>query len=188
VIPPQFDRVGPFSEGLAPVARRFADTARYGYIDSLGKTVVDYRFTSASPYTESLAAVNIGGHEGWEGETWGGMWGFIDHSGRFSIPARFASAHPFHEGLAAVEMDTGKAGKYGYIDRTGAVSIPPRFDRADDFCHGLAQVWVGQEWGYIDHRGRWVWRPVGVAEVDATSPSRDGASKDRARGEDAAST
>ena len=48
--------------------------------------------------------------------------------------------------------------KWGYIDDEGKVVIKPRFDKVFDFFDGLALVWAGEEYGYLDKTGSFVWK------------------------------
>lgn len=106
VIPPQYDYVDAFSEGLAAVQVG----KKYGYIDKTGQMVIPPQYDGADEFSEGLAAVEGEGVLGLDG------WGFIDKTGKIVIPLDF-NDHPdgFSEGLAAVEVGE----KTGYIDKTG---------------------------------------------------------------------
>ena len=131
VIPPQFDDVGYFSEGLAPV--RIGE--KWGYIDKTGKIVIPPQYTHAHSFWEGLAAVNMG-------TKWGyGRWGFIDKMGKMVIPFQYDEAGNFSEGLAGVAVD----GKYGFIDQAERMVIKPQYDYIESFSRGVASV--GQEEG-----------------------------------------
>ena len=133
VIPPRFDDVGYFSEGLAPV--RIGE--KWGYIDKTGKIVIPPRYTHAHSFWEGLAAVNMG-------TKWGyGRWGFIDKMGKMVIPPQYDDAGNFSEGLAGVAVD----GKYGFIDQAGKMVIRPQYDYIESFSRGVASV--GQEEGEV---------------------------------------
>ena len=95
--------------------------------------------------------------------------GYINSQGREVIPPRFGSAadkevtSQFHEGLAAVEQD----GKWGYIDVQGRWVIKPRYWWAHPFHEGIAAVLlpgVGEGVGYIDRRGKLLFRGKSVDE------------------------
>jgi hypothetical protein len=61
-IPPQFDQAQDFCEGLALVAvKDAAGKMSYGYIDTLGRTVVKPRrgIVSASRFSEGLASLAV---------------------------------------------------------------------------------------------------------------------------------
>ena len=53
VIEPQFDDVGPFSEGFAGVEK----DGKWGFIDKSGKVVIEPQFDDAEPFSEGLAKV-----------------------------------------------------------------------------------------------------------------------------------
>jgi WG containing repeat len=103
-IKPNAEGVGDFSDGLAPVLIH----GKVGFIDTLGKIVIEPRFDSPKfpVFSKGLAAV-VGPN---------GKWGYIDRTGGFAIPPIYSFAFGFGDGLALVltESDTG------YIDRSGA--------------------------------------------------------------------
>jgi hypothetical protein len=146
VIPPRYNDVQPYSEGLAAV--KLED--KYGYIDRSGKMVIPPQFEHAGPLSGGLATAHI--------DTNGNQWGYIDKSGKLVIKGEeFVVARGFSEGLAAVMV---KNDKYGYIDKTGKFVIQPQFDRVGDFSEGLAPVmpvidasWPGNL-AYINQRGQ----------------------------------
>jgi len=141
-----------------------------GFIDKAGKIV--FRFQGARDFSEGLAAVEKDG-----------KWGFIEPDGRFRVQPAFEAARSYNGGLAATKYD----GKWGYIDPAGQQVIRPQFAKADDFSDGLAltdrgyidragnraavardgTAFVlglahvtlgGNEFGYINHRGKVVFR------------------------------
>ena len=157
---------------------------QWGYMDRMGKVVIDFQFDQAGQFSEGLACVEIGGQHGFidhsgnlviapqfgeesqtffEGlavvQTGSGKCGFIDKRGRFEIPAVFDWAKPFSEGIALVRVD----GKYGYIHRGGKYLVEPRFDHAGDFRHGYASVSINGKWHYIDRAGDLAYGPFGAA-------------------------
>src|SRR5690625_1567915 len=108
-IPAEFDGVGAFSEGMAPV--KIED--EWGYIDTTGTVVVTPEYLRALPFSHGLAPV---------ADLWG--WKFIDRTGAQAFERVFESANPFSEGLAAVKW----RGKWGYVDTTGRMVVPPRYE------------------------------------------------------------
>jgi len=120
---------------------------------------VDFRFDGFQPFSEGLAAVQLGER-----------WGFIDRRGRLVIPAEFEDGWAtspggvrggppigsFREGLAAVYKD----GSWRFIDAKG-VAIPGRFVKAAmgnyGFRDGIASVCGKKRCGYIDRTGRAIW-------------------------------
>jgi hypothetical protein len=74
---------------------------------------------------------------------------------------RYRFAGIFREGVAFVEDE--RRG-WGLIDRTGKVLLKPQLSGATLFHHGLARVETGAFFqgvgiGYIDTRGKWLWKP-----------------------------
>lgn len=157
---PQLDLggAGNFSEGLAKV-RRF-DFYKWGYMNKSGDWVIAPQFAEVSDFHEGLAAVKI--------DTEGNYWGFIDKNGKWVVYPRFDEAGDFSEGLAAVS-DLKFNGYWGYIEKKGNYVIKPQFWRAGNFYDGLASVTIGDDSGYIDKTGKFVWRPK-VAERKGTAP------------------
>lgn len=134
VIPFQYDDVGDFSEGLAPVKLN----GKWGYIDKTGKVVIPYKYDFAYHFSEGLAPVKLND-----------KWGYIDKTGKVVIPSKYDYAYHFHEGLARVYMN----GKYGFIDKTGKEIVPCKYSDAYAFSEGLAPVKLNGKWGYIDKTG-----------------------------------
>jgi hypothetical protein len=181
VIPAKYRQASPFENGRAfveldqewfaidrngePTSRDPSDLipqermGKWGFVTPDGKVAVDFRFDGLQPFSEGLAAVQVGRH-----------WGFIDRSGRLVIPAEFedgwatlpggARGGPpigsFREGLAAVYKD----GSWRFIDAKG-VAIPGRFVKAAmgnyGFRDGIASVCGKKRCGYIDRTGRVIW-------------------------------
>ena len=80
----------------------------------------------------------------------------MDAQGERVIEPAFRDARSFHDGRAAVQ---DRSGQWGFIDTSGALVIPHTWSRLEDFDHGLALVTEGEQYGYIDTAGDWVWRP-----------------------------
>jgi len=137
-------------------------SGKWGFVTPDGKVAVDFKFDGFQPFSEGLAAVQVGER-----------WGFIDRRGQLVIPAQFqdgwatppggARGGPpigsFREGLAAVYRD----GSWRFIDAKGT-AIPGRFVKAAagnyGFRDGVAEVCGKKTCGYIDRTGRviWPWR------------------------------
>jgi hypothetical protein len=145
-LPPVYDAVTPFGEGLAGV-REIGK--RWGFIDSKGKYVIEPQFDNVTRFSEGLAAV--------ERETSSIFrWGYIDKTGKTIITPKYTSARIFSEGLAAVQ---GDAGKWGFIDTKGTMVIQPKYDDTTAFQDGLSAVVLGNREIYIDKSGKVVWEP-----------------------------
>jgi len=132
---------------------------KWGFVTPAGEVAVDFKYDGVLPFSEGLAAVQVGER-----------WGFIDRRGRLVIPAEFENGWPtppggasggppigsFKEGLAAVFKD----GSWRFIDAKGQ-AIPGRFVKAAagnyGFRDGIASVCGKKTCGYIDRTGRVVW-------------------------------
>jgi hypothetical protein len=104
ISPPTWDKVGPFSEGMAAV-REYPHG--WGYVDRLGIVVIAPQYLGASEFSEGLAAVRVG-----PGETI-----YIRPDGSRAFDRSFEHGGPFRRGLANVmvrEYDT-----WEYIDTQG---------------------------------------------------------------------
>ena len=162
VIPPQFEAVGDFSEGLAAasLAVRRSDSDTWGYIDRQGKMVIKPQFSYAGPFSEGLALVNAGGVCLTDPFVRSFVnIGFIDKSGHWFIRSKFKYFFydDFSNGLVAFRKNFGK---WGYMDKGGKTVIKPQFDWAGRFLgDGLAAVVVNGKCAHIDKSGRVVGQP-----------------------------
>jgi hypothetical protein len=147
VVPPKYDGIGLFSDGLASVSN-VVDSGTSGdggwiqmingYINTSGALVLPLEYGDAAPFHEGFARVSKNGE-----------WGFINKNGVALTPFEYDYAGDFSEGYAAVE----KNGKWGFIDRTGNVAIACTYDDAGGFSEGLASVKKDGMWGYINTSG-----------------------------------
>jgi len=147
VIPCQFNAASRFMAGVAPVWDTSNDLGLTRYIDHSGRQVFRDTFFGAGEFSEGLASVGKGSKRG-----------FIDRKGKLVIPAKFFNLLNFSESLAAVRTQEGMKAPWGFIDRTGKLVIPCQFELARSFSGGLAKVWLGEDEGYIDRAGKFVWR------------------------------
>jgi hypothetical protein len=114
VLPAIYERVQPFSEGLAPV---FRDES-WRIIDKTGREIaVLDNYDSVMPFFEGMAAVHIN----WK-------WGFIDKAGNEIIPPiydTFGGHGPvppkFQNGLVILSGDDYKM---GILDKSGEIVVP----------------------------------------------------------------
>ncbi|HUW33071.1 MAG TPA: WG repeat-containing protein [Planctomycetota bacterium] len=147
--------------------------SKWGFIDQMGKVVVEAKYTAVGDFSEGLAAVKTGGTH-----FIGGKSGFIDRTGVEVIEPQFEGARSFSEGLAAVRVK----GKWGFIGRDGKLRIEPQFESVNAFHEGLALFTRDKKYGYIDRTGAVVIEPQfqwtagfseGLAPVQL--PAEDGA-------------
>lgn len=129
-----------YAEGLITIQVN----RRLGFLDKTGNLVIKPQFERADNFSEGLAPVRINE-----------KWGYIDKTGRIVIEPKYDWARKFSEGLGRVTID----GKQGFIDKTGNMIIKPEHQDVYDFADGLAVVWErGNERGYIDKTGKFVWK------------------------------
>jgi len=123
VIPFQFQWVGSFNQGLAPVIRDWRDYT-VELIDTNGNIVVSMEFSQIEPFSEGLAAVHI-----WEDRNL--YIGFIDKSGTMIVPLkRLNGVGTFSEGLVAVTLPDSRG---GFINMQGEMVIPAEFSVYETF-------------------------------------------------------
>lgn len=157
VIPPAFEDVGDFSDGLASFQYPYHQQRNHkkGYIDKTGKEIVASQYDRASDFSEGMAAVGNGENIGTQ---FIGKWGFIDKTGKEIVPLRYNQVGNFSEGLAAVSL----SGKWGFIDKRGIVVIPLEYsvqsymfgDLPPGFNNGVAKVIKDGRTIYIDKTGK----------------------------------
>ena len=156
VVPAEYGAPVRFCDRLACVEK----DGRWGYIDPAGRWVIQPTFLLARDFSQSRAAVLVGG-ERLGRRVVGGRWGYIDPAGRSAVDPHYASAGTFAEGLAPVSLPDDLAGHgsrfAGYIDADGKVIIEPApWSWGRPFAGGLAAVRHGETglWGFIDGDGR----------------------------------
>lgn len=173
IIPPKYDSVGPFSEGLAVVRMGTSTNSKAGFVDKTGREVIPLKYESAGDFSEGLALTKVNGKqvfidkserqiislnyenmdsfsEGLAPAKSNGKWGFIDKSGSQIIAFKYDLVESFSENLALVTL----GGKKGFIDKTGKEIIPIKYNDAESFAEGLAIVEINNKKGAIDKTGK----------------------------------
>ena len=139
---------GDFSDGFAFVGDHYIDTEgnpAFVRIDPDTDERTEKFFTDGLPFSQGLAAVQVGG-----------QWGYIDLMGNYVIAPSFEMAGSFFEDLAPAR----KGGHWGYIDMRGRFVIEPKFLRAGNFHDGIATVNYNSKWGFINKEGKFIIKPV----------------------------
>ena len=140
---------------------------QWGYVNSKGSVVIDFKYDGADKFSQGLAAVKSGG-----------KWGYINDKGETVIEFAYDGRSPFNGGLAGIKQD----GKWGFINTKGSTVIAPRFEQVGLFgqipaaeqsdaiisydqwgnvlilkgkadIKLLAPVRIDGKWGYIDNKG-----------------------------------
>lgn len=182
IIEPQFDEASSFSSGLAKITndgktffiskdgKNSLDTSlilfgfheglspaqllgKWGFVNQTGKVIIPFKFQSANPFYEKLAAVTLDG-----------LVGYIDRSGNWVIQPRFSLMRGYSDQLFLPNFSEGLAvyrdkDKYGFINATGITVIPATFDRAESFSEGLALVGLNEKVGYLKKDGQYAIEP-----------------------------
>jgi hypothetical protein len=153
VVPPIYERVYEFSEGLAQV--KDLVTGRIGFINTQGEEVIACKYDSATGFSEGFSRAYEESAAGWSV-------GVINTLGDWVIkPGRFEYIESFSQGLAsAKDLATGLS---GFIDITGSWIVEPIFDSLGSLSEdGLAVARLGPYGsleGYVDRTGSWVIEP-----------------------------
>jgi len=126
---------------------------KWGYIDTVGRFVIDPVYAAAGPFSEGLAPVRLADRKG------DSQVGFIERQGKLLIPPSFDGVKRFCHGIVPVKVGE----KWGYADRNGRIVISPRFRGAGNFSGDLAPVMLQQGGSgfysaYTDRTGKIVWR------------------------------
>lgn len=180
LIKPIFLAINEFSEGVMSVKNQ---DGKYGFIDINGNIIIDFKLDNAGKFSEGLSSFKGGGKKGFinkSGEVvikpkysyvldfHNGLaaflskdinkMGYINQSDEIVIESKYDELNDFNEGIAVFGNDD----LYGYIDIYGNEIVKNVFLTADDFKNGLGLVTTkgpNSEWGYINRRGEWVYRP-----------------------------
>ncbi|MFJ8687151.1 WG repeat-containing protein [Micromonospora wenchangensis] len=120
---------------------------RWGYADTDGELVVDYRYVEAQPFHERMAWVRRPDQAGWE---------LIDETGGTLLGPAYTRVLAFSDGLAWVSQ--GGDADWSAIEPDGTVVVPAGFEEVRPFRAGVAAVRRGG-WGAVDRHGRLVVPP-----------------------------
>ncbi|MEM8525969.1 MAG: WG repeat-containing protein [Bacteroidota bacterium] len=149
----------------------------WGYIDSLGNTVIKTVYEDAKSYSNGTALVRqnvkwgvvnnknkivvpfqydeVSFLENTENQmikvhTKAYRYGLIDTLGHIAVDAIHQDVGLFTEGRLAVQQ----SGKWGFTDLEGNTIIPCRYQQVQAFSEGLAAAKLDGQWGYIESDGR----------------------------------
>jgi hypothetical protein len=150
---------------------------KWGFIDAIGKVVIEPRFLGVSKFYEGLAVVSVPGLTAEDQFFERKASGFIDERGEWVIgpgpppgyelpetSSQYYSYGDFHDGLAKFWVGDA-TGQGGYVNRAGQLVIPPKYADANDFSEGLACVSLPRKdgspfgpkrTGFIDHDDNFV--------------------------------
>ncbi len=134
VIPPIYEEVNYFSEGLSLVSKE----GKFGYISKSGKLVIPFMWDDAESFKNNCAVVS-------KGE----KFGLVSRNGDFLIPAEYDELTEPVEDISVVMQN----GKSGYIEKTGRALTKVEFDMAEDFHEGFAIIGFDELFGLINSKG-----------------------------------
>ena len=117
---------------------------KWGFIDTLGNSVIPAIYNNALNYSNGLAAVRMGNY-----------WGFADTSGKIAITPVYDIAHNFNDSIAAVKIK----GKWSYINYKGKEAFKGKFQEAMDYHNKNAIVEIDGSYGLINLKGEWIIKP-----------------------------
>ncbi|MEN0047106.1 MAG: WG repeat-containing protein [Bacteroidota bacterium] len=148
----------------------------WGYIDTLGNTVIKTIYEDAKAYSNGTALVRQDGKWGVVNRkekvivpfqydevnflentdnqmikvhTQAYRYGLIDTLGQIAVDAIHQDVGTFSEGRLAVQQN----GKWGFADLDGNIVIPCHYQQVQAFSEGLAAAKLDGQWGYIGSDG-----------------------------------
>jgi WG containing repeat len=137
----EYQKASAFHCGRAWVAQGDA----LGCIDKEGYEVIPARYSDALPFQRGRTFART--REGWE------VIG-LDGSRVGSQQFQDVDFRSWDHGPVPVSID----GRWGYVDIDGRAVTEPRYVEAVVFMNGLARVVEGDQYGYIDESGQWIWK------------------------------
>lgn len=160
VVPLAYEYIDyPATNGLA----LFKKDGKYGYVNSKGVIVIQPQYRAAGSFSDSgLADVYIDNN-----------CGYINSKGKQVIGLNFNVCSHF-VGNSAWVM---KGGKVAFINETGKTLTPFIYESVASFPeYGLWKTTISKEkddWGYVDHLGRWVVKVETVNQVKVIKNADD---------------
>ena len=135
VLPPIYEEIGKFSEGLVSVKKN----GKFAYFNNQGKMVLPFEYDTASEFSQGIACVKQNG-----------KYLFINKEGKKVFHDEYNYATGFSEGLAIVERE----GKYGCVNKDGKIVIPEEYDEMSSFKDGYACARKNNKFGVINKIGK----------------------------------
>ena len=140
-IPPIYESMGLFSEGLSMVGR----DGKLGFINKQNELIIPCMYNSAYDFEQGRAIVELED-----------KYGLIDRTGKILLPIEFDDIGSFSEGLIYAQQN----GKYGYYDKFGQEQIKANFSEAYGFSNGIARIQVGEKQSFINKLGEFLFPPT----------------------------
>lgn len=118
IVPPQFEFIGNFVEGLAVAGK----DGKQGMIDTKGKTVIPFEYEQIEGFSEGLALAMKNGKRG-----------FVNKKNEVVIPFMYQEAAPVHNGFIEARLD----GKTIFIDKQNKQGALPEEVKALPADHNV---------------------------------------------------
>ncbi|QNK58046.1 WG repeat-containing protein [Paenibacillus sp. PAMC21692] len=135
VIPPIYDEVSPFEDGVAFVKK----DGKWGLINITGTLIVPPKYDYVGPFVEGRAEVSVGE-----------KWGFINRNGLEVIPVQYDYVRNFNEdGISVVS----KGNKVGVINLNGKIVVPIKYNDIGWFSEDMAAVRTDKGLGFVNRKG-----------------------------------
>ncbi len=145
----KYDFVGNAGDGLLVFQEK--ERGKYGYIDENGEIVISPTYTSAEPFNQERAVVNIG-------EDYKDKYGLIDKKGNFIIKPEYNSIERLGENRMAVGIPINEENpfmgmKYAIHDIQGEKLTDFIYDGVSKYKNKLASAYDDEYTFFIDESG-----------------------------------
>jgi len=140
------------SRGDGMLAYQAAENGKYGYLRMDGTVAIQPQFTSALPFIEGRAVINMA-------ENYNNAYGLIDKQGRVVIPAQYYDVQQLGEGRVALgnplfPEQPYRGSSYVIADaETGRILNTHPLLGVNNYSKGLASVYDAMETYFIDKSG-----------------------------------
>lgn len=141
MIPPRYDWVGEFHEGIAIVGLGNKNIL----INKLGKQTILPAYDEINRFINGYSVVSKKD-----------KYGLIDRNGNLEIPLIYNDLSSAYKNLCAAE----KNNTYGFINTSGKIKIPFQYTAAGDFDKDFTYIQQGKFYGIIDTLGKQIIAPV----------------------------
>ena len=123
-------------------ARLTCEQCIWGYVDTVGITVVQPQFSFARTFVNDLGIV--------ENE---GKWGAVDRSDKMVLPTIYDGVHFLENTNNKILRVFNNQQKYGLIDTLGQVTVNLKYDKIGAFNERRLAVKRNGFWGFVDENG-----------------------------------
>jgi len=119
------------------------DGCKWGYLDTLGNTVVDPIYDFARDFKSEIGIVRLAG-----------KWGVVGVNGKELMPCASDNLEFLDNTEDKILKVSMNRQKYGLIDTLGQVTVDLLYDEIGEFCEDRLAVRKGNKWGFVDKYGR----------------------------------